>query len=520
MQPSVGPPPRSPADRLPWPWLAALAGLALVIDGALALRVMGEGDGAEFALTLALGGIPHPSGYPLYILFGHVFVRALRALGVDWPLAANLWSAAGAAVATLLTAALADRLIPAAPRLGRAGRLALIVAAALALFANPVFIRAATQAEVHSWHVAWVAGSGLAALAAWRALSGRAPLAASRLRAFTFGWGLLTGAGLAHHLTAIFFIVPLGLLLVLAARRARRLDAPVVLAFVAGVTLPLLSFCFVAWRAVRPARFQWPALEPGWSGVFAHATGAVYRTFVGGFAPSPAEQQLLFGAVAPVVLPGLLAALTVAWQARRTADAAPLAALLAAAALQSAFALRYAVIDPSAYFLPVMVVSVVALARLGAGLTEGLTSPALGRIFALAAMSMVSFAWVGSEVDHARRIAGVDAQVREAFRALPFDRGVVVWHSDSYVRLRAQQLLDGERPGLVVIDPAMLTWAPERRAQTRALGFDPLAGMRLESDADLAGVAGNIARQTTLPVVDFAPWWERSRGFPPAGAHR
>jgi hypothetical protein len=254
--------------------------------------------------------------------------------------------------------------------------------------------------------------------------------------------------------------------------------------------------------------------------VFAHATGAVYRTFVGGFAPSPAERQLLFGAVAPVVIPGLLAALTVAWQARRTADAAPLAALLAAAALQGTFTLRYAVIDPSAYFLPVMVVSVVALARLGAGLTEGLTSPALGRIFALAAMSMVSFAWVGSEIDHARQIAGVDAQVREAFRALPFDRGVVLWHSDSYARLRARQLLDGEKPGLVVINPAMLTWAPERRAQTLALGFDPLAGMRLESDADLAGVAGNIARQTTLPVVDFAQWWERSRGLPPTGARR
>jgi hypothetical protein len=172
------------------------------------------------------------------------------------------------------------------------------------------------------------------------------------------------------------------------------------------------------------------------------------------------------------------------------------------------------VIDPSAYFLPVMVVSVVALARLGADLTEGLTSPVLGRLFALAAMVFVSFAWVGPEIDHGRQIAAVDGQVRAAFRALPFDRGIVVWHSDSYVRLRAQQLLDGEKPGLVVIDPAMLTWAPERRAQTRALGFDPLAGMQLRSDADLAGVPGNIARQTALPVVDFAEWWQRPGEIP------
>ena len=333
--------PRASAERLPWPWLAALAGLALVIDGSLALRVMGEGDAAEFTLTLALGSVPHPSGYPLYILFGHAFVRTMHALGCSWALAANLWSATGAAVAMLLTAALADRLIPAAPRLGRPARLAIVVAALLALFANPVFVRAATQAEVHSWHVAWVAGSALAALALWRALAGREPLTARRLRAFAFGWGLLTGAGLAHHLTAIFFIVPLGLMLALSARRARRLDAPFALAVLAGVAIPLLSFSLVAWRAFHPAAFQWPALEPTWSGVFAHATGAVYRTFVGGFAPSPAERQLLFGAVAPVVVPGLLAALTVTWRARREADAAPLAALLAAAALQGAFALRY-----------------------------------------------------------------------------------------------------------------------------------------------------------------------------------
>ena len=87
------------------------------------------------------------------------------------------------------------------------------------------------------------------------------------------------------------------------------------------------------------------------------------------------------------------------------------------------------------------------------------------------------------------------------------------------MRLRAHQLLDGEKPGLVVINSAMLTWTPERRAQTRALGFDPLAGMRLESDADLAGVAGNIARQTALPVVDFTPWWERRRKLQPTQAH-
>lgn len=507
---------------LPWSWLAALAGLGLALDGVLAPRVLGEGDAAEFTLALALGGVPHPTGYPLYVLFGHGFVEALHALGCGWPRAANLWSAAGAAVATLLTAALADRLLPRAAGLGRPARLAIVAAALLALVANPVFLRAASQAEVHGWHLAWVAGSILAALTLARALGRGDPLSAAGMRAGACGWGLLTGAGLAHHLTAIFFLAPLGWMLARGARRALRLDPSVVLAFLAGAAVPLLSIGFVAWRAFHPAVFQWPALEPTWSGVLGHATGAAYRRYAGGFAPSAAEQQMLLRAVVPVVVPGFVAAILVAGRARREADpdAAPLLAMLAAAALQTAFTLGYGVPDPVAYFLPVMVVSVVAAARLGAGVAARLARPGPATGLALAAMALVALAWAWPEFDHARRIAQVDRELRAAFRALPFERGIVVWSSDSYARLRAYQLLDGEKPGLVVVNPGALTWPRERRAETRALGFDPLAGLRLESDADLALVAANIARQTALPVVDFADWWDRSQVSRPPAAHR
>ena len=388
----------------------------------------------------------------------------------------------------------------------------MITAALVALAANPVFLRAATQAEVYSWHVAWVAAASLAALAAWRALAGRPPLPPGRVRAGALGWGLLTGAGLAHHLTAVWFAAPLGLLLGFGAMRARRLDASVASAFLAGLLVPLLSYGFIAWRALHPAAFQWPILEPGTRGVLAHATGEIYRTLVGGFAPSEAEKSLLLVGVAPVVLPGMLAALVATWRSRSSVDGPPLLALTVAAGLQAAFALRYGVIDPSAYFLPVLLVSVVVGARLFAELTAQLTSPVLARGFALGAMGLVAFAWVPPEFAHARRVGEVDREVIQAFRALPFSRGIVVWHSDSYVRLRAAQILDGEQAGLLLINPAVLTWAPARLEATRTLGFDPLAGMRLQSDRDLAGVAANIARQTPLPVVDFAEWWAASRG--------
>ena len=504
------------SERLPWLWLAALAGMQLLLDLALAPRVMGEGDAAEFTLVLAVAGVPHPPGYPLYTLFGHAFVCALHALGVGWPFAASLWSVAGAAAATLLTAALADHMIPVGTRLALPARLAVVAAALLALAANPVFLRAATQAEVYSWQTAWVAGSALAALTLWRMLARLEPVRAQHGEAFALGWGALTGAGLAHHLTSIFFAVPLGLLLALAALRARRLSMRVVFAFMVGLVLILLSYGLVAWRAFRPAAFQWPALEPTASSVLMHVSGAVYRTFVGGFHPGEADRKLLLSCVMPVAVLGSAFSVAAAWRARHDTDAAPLLALLAAVVLQVAFTLSYGIVDPSPYFLPVMVVGVVAAARLMAEFAARLTHPLMAGGLALAAMMIVALAWVAPEFGHSRRIAEVDGNLREAFRALPFGRGIVIWDSDSYVRLRAYQLLDGDQPGLVVVNPAMLTWPAERRAKARALGFDPLAGLRLDSDADLATVARNIARQTRLPVVDFASWWARSRGLGPA----
>src|SRR5207247_7908337 len=76
----------------------------------------GRGDSAEFTLALALAGLPHPTGYPLYVLLGHPFVKLVHALGLSWPAAANAWSAAAAAVALALWARVALELVRLASR--------------------------------------------------------------------------------------------------------------------------------------------------------------------------------------------------------------------------------------------------------------------------------------------------------------------------------------------------------------------------------------------------------------------
>ena len=500
-------------ERLSCKVLSALALLQFLLALSLAPRVMGEGDAAEFTLVLAVAGVPHPPGYPLYVLLGHGFVRVAHALGASWVFAALLWSTFAAAIATLLTAALCDRILPDDVRLGGPTRLALVALASGILAWNPVFLRAATQAEVHALHAAWVAASLLMSLELWR---GRGQIG----RRQGFSAGLLLGCGLANHLTAMLVVAPLTALLGFVIIRAAQRGRAIAVAALAGAVLPLLSYAFIAWRALHPASYQWPALEASVVGVWRHMTGAIYHGFVGAFRPSPAESRLLWTAVLPVCLPGALALVWHARHARRAPDGPVWLAWCGAVLLTSAFTLSYGVADPSAYFLPVIIVSAVALSSVFARVLQRAEHRGVALAMSCVVAAGAIFAWVPPEFAHARSITDVDRSVRAAFAALPFERGVVLWESDAHVRLLAYQQLEHIKSALIVIDPAMLTWPAYRAHITAVLGQDPLAGLTLESDADLSRVAPDLARHVSLPVADFGVWWEtgpaRESGMTPA----
>jgi hypothetical protein len=191
-----------------------------------------------------------------------------------------------------------------------------------------------------------------------------------------------------------------------------------------------------------------------------------------------------------------------------------------AVVLTSVFTLSYGVVDPSAYFLPAIIVSAVALSSMIARLLQ--RAEQRGTVLAISGVVAAGaiLAWVPPEFAHARSITEVDRSVRAAFTALPFERGVVLWESDAHVRLLAYQQLEHIKPALVVIDPAMLTWPAYRAHITAVLGQDPLAGLTLESDADLSRVAPALAKHVSLPVADFGVWWEsgqvRQSGMTPA----
>ncbi len=489
--------PSPPRSRPPGDGAIALlaGGVALVLGGVLAPATYGPGDSPSLTTALALAGAPHPTGYPLWTLAGHVFVRAAHALGLVWPHAANLWSALGAAVAVALVVRLGTRLARRAGAEGDAApRAALLAAAVLAL--DPVWLAGAAYAEVNAWHWAWVALALIVAEEQHARVHAGGTGDAAR---DGLAWGLVCALGLAHHRTMLAFALPLTAALGLPrVRRGGLLAWSIATGAVA--LAGLAPYGWIAYRAWHPAAGQWPLLEPGTARVWAHVGGSIYTVMFGGFAPGPSESALLARAVWPVLPLAVAGAVTLAM----TSDGAHLrsfaAALLVAMLLQCGFTFAYGVPDPSNYFVPALLAGVATWPALAVR-RPGHAHAALALLAALVAIALT--AWTPVTLAEATKVRAVDRRIREVWASIPPGPAIVTWQSDQYARLQAFQVLEHQRPELVVENPDMLTWAPVRSAFTARTGIDPLAGLQLRAQTDVEQVPANIARRARVPVYRF-----------------
>ena len=494
---------------VPLSWRSSLlAGLlALVAYLALAPAVTGDKDAAEFTLVLGTGGVAHPTGYPLYTLLGHPFVRALHAVGATWAYAANAWSAVGGALAIMLLHRLARRLLPhEGPAAGVEAWLPVL------LFAfNPIWTYEATLAETGSWHVAWAAGATLLALRLLEELAGKGAHTASHAgwRRGALAWGLVCGAGLAHHATALLFIAPLTFVLARAAGR-RRLPLDVLLLVVAGAALPLLSYATIAWRAFHPGAGQWPVLGPSWGDVLDHVTAAQYRGYFGGFHPSPGQAGHLARYVYPFV--GVVALAMVA-ALRRMAPGSRRTLVGAAAAgciIQTLVILAYGVPDPGSYFLPVLGVGLVALAPAVAAFGWLKRNAAMALVIIVAVFGALDGFWLKVNLDRRALYGRHEKVLRDMWSAITIDQAFVLWHNDMVHQLLVWQVLDGEKPGLFIHNPAMLTHPWPRQQFTQKHGFDPIEGLVPPGVNDGAGgarmadqIGARLNAMSPLPVIEF-----------------
>jgi hypothetical protein len=248
---------RARIERLGAVRIAALGAFAfgLLVYVPTLLPGVAFGDWAEMQTAPYLLEVPHPTGFPLYILLGRLWLFVEPFGPVAWRM--NLFAAvvvAGAAAVATLTAA----------RLGARPILAFAGGALLAV--TGTVWDAATAAEVNGLHLLLVAILVFLAVR-WRD--------EGRSRDVLLG-GLVTGLAVSNHLLALAadaVVVPLAMW---AGRRA--LDRrPWLVAGAAGLGVAgLAPYLFIPIRVALSPPGTYPALRT-WDGIWDHITGVAYR---------------------------------------------------------------------------------------------------------------------------------------------------------------------------------------------------------------------------------------------------
>lgn len=222
-----------------------IALVALVAYVWIAPTTVVGGDNAEFATLGTLGGVAHPSGYPLYLLW-------LRA--TTWLPAAS--PAHATAIATCILAALQILVLHAACRAWGARPFAATIAVAI-YAAGPVVLQIHTEAEVFALNslivsvVLWLAARNGPLRGTWRVVV----------------LALVAGLGLANHSTCVV-VAPVGLLgAIRGVREAERPPYQSIAMAVGALALGLTPYLYLLVTA--ETALSWTRID-GLGGIVHH----------------------------------------------------------------------------------------------------------------------------------------------------------------------------------------------------------------------------------------------------------
>lgn len=361
---------------------AVVGAVALLVYGCTLLpTVSAWGDSAKFQYIAQVWGIPHPTGYPLYILLTRLF--AALPWG-DIAYRVNLLSAVCAALAAgglYLLAALA--LVRPAAR-HRLYPWPAAASAALLVAFSPLVWSQAVVAEVYALNALFVVVT-LALLLRFRQ---------TRRAGWLYAFLLVYGLSFSHH-ASMLLLLPAVVFWVLAATVARRrgeaartgpsgededhaaLPHPYILVWrrtwlvaLAGVALGLLPYAYILVRAAQGAPdSEFPPLagRPLWVAFLDYLGGGQFRgAFFGVFADGPAavweRAQRLGGVVWQQFGPWGVGLGVFGWLWLWRRDRVTTAGLTLALLGELVFALGYRIIDPEVYLIPVCLIWAVFIA--------------------------------------------------------------------------------------------------------------------------------------------------------------
>ena len=371
-------------------WGYPVMGALLV---ALYARTVASGptfsDGPEIVTAMATLGVIHPTGYPLFTIVGHLFIKLLP-LDVQPCVKISLLNALFAGGAAIFTAHIARSVAwavkPGADgeRVGRPGADIAGLFAGTLLGTAPLLWDQVRIPEVYPFHLF---------LASW-ALYGLIRFEITRRRRLIVMSGLAIGLGLAHHVTMVYML-PAGILYTLV-REPSLLYGPFILpvvkigrlikkgfwqkaktdgAWVFPVVLvvgfvPAVFYGYILWANKHTTGLNWGGVSD-WDGLYFHATGKQYSKFMElkdigvylgrlGRLPDAFDKQFLTTGTI-LLVPGVYAAFRRAWR--------PALLLLLVMLFYIGHGVYYSVGDYHTYFLP----AVMALAVfLGVGMDAAL----------------------------------------------------------------------------------------------------------------------------------------------------
>ncbi len=429
----------------------ALGALVLAAYIWLAPAHVVDGDNAELSTLGALGGVPHPTGYPLYM----IWLRLMQWLPGSSP-------AHTAALATAILGAASIVALHAACRAWGARPLAATIACAI-LAASPVIVEMNTEAEVFALN------NLMAALILWLSAA-NGPLKGF---ARTGVLGLVAGLGLCDHVTCVL-LAPVGLVGVIRGGREARRMVPALALALTGFVLGLLPYTYLLVTAEN-AR-SWGRHLDGLHALMFHILRYDYGG-PGAFAPNHPPLPMLdnLGELARSLgrwwlwAPAILGLVTIVRRsARRETRWAWLALagsfLLAGPLLVLKFNVELEgpglFVVHRFHLLPAVILAVpiaVGLDDIGhwaaarfPGFAQRFSSrPQLGGVLALAAF----VALLASSLSFVQAVhsPAVELNARNMLRSLPHDAVVVVAEDDLDFATSYLELARGERPDVTVV---------------------------------------------------------------------
>lgn len=257
-------------------WGAAVFGVSFSLYAATAPRTIFLNDNPEFVTAAAVAGVPHPSGYPLYVILTWLFSRLPFG---DLPYRVNIFSAFCSALVLVFVYYILKRIFsdlseyPVRPYLA--------AAAAMPFAASGVFWSQSIIGKTYPLNLLLILACGTMAI----------KFRESKNVAWAYAFFLLAGLGLSNHL-----MFALGLPFLAAFFIRRKFWNPAIAARCMGLlALGLTPYLYLPIRAAAEPALNWGHIHD-WESFVRMVTRAQYGD-VGGLADA-ADKMLYLSSFA------------------------------------------------------------------------------------------------------------------------------------------------------------------------------------------------------------------------------